>query len=152
MHRERGQRRYAGSTSWYCCSSAWPTWMWLYWLFVVEFALLPAAYTHIDTGLWSASYASRKPGITACICCRPPCCGCCRPEMELGHILWRSDPATRRPSWPGEWPCSIMNSKCRLMYAALSGFFCSELCSANVQRCVEQTSLSEQCTHQQKNF
>ena len=29
---------------------------------------------------------------------------------------WPGNSATRRPSWPGEWwPCSIMNSKCRLI-------------------------------------
>jgi len=39
--------------------------------------------------------------------------------MELGHILWPSDPVTRESSDPEtqltRWPCSIMNSKCRLM-------------------------------------
>jgi len=40
-------------------------------------------------------------------------------DMELGHILWGSDPVTRESSDPEtqltRWPCSIMNSKCRLM-------------------------------------
>ena len=35
--------------------------------------------------------------------------------MELGHILWPSDPVTRESSDPEtqltQWPCSIMNSK-----------------------------------------
>ena len=39
--------------------------------------------------------------------------------MELGHILWPSDPVTRESSDPetqlARWPCSIMNSKYRLM-------------------------------------
>jgi len=39
--------------------------------------------------------------------------------MELGHILWPSDPVTRESSDPEtqltRWPCSIMNSKCWLM-------------------------------------
>ena len=39
--------------------------------------------------------------------------------MELGHILWPSDPVTRESSDPEtqltRWPCSIMNYKCRLM-------------------------------------
>ena len=38
-----------------------------------------------------------------------------RPEMELGHILWPSDPVTRESSDPEtqltRWPCSIMNSR-----------------------------------------
>jgi len=41
------------------------------------------------------------------------------PDMELGHILWPSDPVTRESSdletQLTRWPCSIMNSKCRLM-------------------------------------
>ena len=41
------------------------------------------------------------------------------PDMELGHILWPSDPVTRESSDPETqltwWSCSIMNSKCRLM-------------------------------------
>ena len=44
-----------------------------------------------------------------------------RAEMELGHILWPSDPVTRESSDPETqltwWLCSIMNSKCRLMCA-----------------------------------
>ena len=44
---------------------------------------------------------------------------CHESEMELGHILWPSDPVTRESSDPEtqltRWPCSIMNSKCRLM-------------------------------------
>ena len=46
----------------------------------------------------------------------------CRPDMELGHILRPSDPVTRESSDPEiqlseltRWPCSIMNSKRRLM-------------------------------------
>jgi len=43
----------------------------------------------------------------------------CVAEMELGYILWLSDPVTRESSDPEtqltRWPCSIMNSKCRLM-------------------------------------
>ena len=39
-------------------------------------------------------------------------------SQELGHILWPSDPVTRESSDPEtqltRWPCSIMNSKCRL--------------------------------------
>ena len=39
--------------------------------------------------------------------------------MELGHILWPSDPVTRESSDSEtqltRWRCSIMNSKCRLM-------------------------------------
>ena len=39
--------------------------------------------------------------------------------MELGHILWPSDPVTREFSDPEtqltRWPCCTMNSKCRLM-------------------------------------
>ena len=42
-----------------------------------------------------------------------------RPDMELGHILWPSDPMTRESSDPEtqltRWPYSIMNSKCPLM-------------------------------------
>jgi len=38
--------------------------------------------------------------------------------MKLGHILWPSDPVSRESSDPEtqltRWPCSIMNSKCRL--------------------------------------
>ena len=38
--------------------------------------------------------------------------------MELGHILWPSDPVTQEFSDPEtqltRWPCSTMNSKCRL--------------------------------------
>jgi len=45
--------------------------------------------------------------------------GACVSDMELGHILWPSDPVTRESSDPETqltgWPCSIMNSKCRLM-------------------------------------
>ena len=45
--------------------------------------------------------------------------GACVSDMELGHILWPSDPVTRESSDPEtqltRWPCSIMNSKCRLM-------------------------------------
>jgi len=37
------------------------------------------------------------------------------PDMELGHILWPSDPVSRESSDPEtqltRWPCSIMNSK-----------------------------------------
>ena len=40
-------------------------------------------------------------------------------DMELGRFLWPSDPVTRESSDPEtqltRWPCSIMNSKCRLM-------------------------------------
>jgi len=40
-------------------------------------------------------------------------------DMELRHILWPSDPVTRESSDPEtqltRWPCSAMNSKCRLM-------------------------------------
>jgi len=40
-------------------------------------------------------------------------------DMELGHILWPSDPVTWESSDSEtqltRWPCSIMNSKCRLM-------------------------------------
>ena len=39
--------------------------------------------------------------------------------MELGHILWPSDPVTQESRDTEiqltRWPCSIMNSKCRLM-------------------------------------
>ena len=47
-------------------------------------------------------------------------------DMELGHILWPSDPVTRESSYPEtqltRWPCSIdlMNSKCRLMYRGVT--------------------------------
>jgi len=51
------------------------------------------------------------------------CCFCWRlrwqSDMELGHILWPSDPVTRESSDPEtqltRWPRSIKNSKCRLM-------------------------------------
>jgi len=51
------------------------------------------------------------------------CCFCWRlwwpSDMELGHILWPSDPVTRESSDPEtqltRWPHSIKNSKCRLM-------------------------------------
>jgi len=43
----------------------------------------------------------------------------CAADMELGHISWPSDPVTRESSDPETqliwWPCSIMNSKCRVM-------------------------------------
>jgi len=43
------------------------------------------------------------------------------PDMELGHILWPSNPVTQESSdletRLTRWPCSIMNSKCRLMCA-----------------------------------
>jgi len=58
--------------------------------------------------------------------------------MELGHILWPSDPVTRKFSDPEtpltRWPCSIMNSKiCRLM---MQTNVCNGQEVANFYRCL----------------